>query len=449
MSAPPVSTHDADLALAARDEALPCLAHLLDDDILSELVGEPLHITRVRYKPRTSVLVAFRRSGTGRAGTADPRTAEDGTAGYGWALSTKNNVKLNGRARSAARRGGPGVQLIRPLMPHLDAAIAVGVIEDDWLLRHNLRWLAEYGLEMLGVDDGPDGRDSAGPSQAFGAGQSGNTSRVLRYKPERRLVLLKHARGTSIVIKTAALASDHAAQELFQRQLEEQGIPVLPRLADASCSDHGISASPVWGKCDLSTTGDAESAHRAGAALARLHRLPADAAPGPVTTPEALVTRQIDATCAMVAELQPTLAGRAANLAGRLRRRLDETTDGRTPVLIHGDFSADQVRVDGAEVRLLDFDRVRPGAPESDLGSFAAVEEAGLWHPGTDADHRAHTGALFEGYAEAGGRFSPAAVDAWAAYRLFCNSVDPFRDRAEDWAAEMSRHIELASGRIP
>jgi len=433
-------THDADLALAARDDALPCLAHVLDDARLSELVGEPVHITRVRYKPRTSVLVAFRRSGT-----------DD----HGWALSTKDNAKLDGRARAAARmaeqRGGPGVRLIRPALPGTDAVIAVGGIEDDWLLRKNLRWLADYGLEALGVGRAP------------GAGLTGGTARVLRYKPERRLVLLEQTPAASVVIKTAAPAADPDAQQVFHQQLQRHGVPVLPRLEDAACSRHGISASPVWGALDLTANRDAEGARKAGVALARLHGIPAGAAPGPAApssdtapaspsspaSPEALVARQLGATCAMVAELVPALACPAAEVAGRLRRRLDETAGGRTPVLIHGDFSADQVRVSGAEVRLIDFDRARAGAPECDLGSFAAVEEISRWRADAAAEHVPHTGPLIDGYTGAGGRFTPTALNAWTAYRLFCNSVDPFRDRDPDWAAEMSRYIDSASGLIP
>ena len=44
-------------------------------------------------------------------------------------------------------------------------------------------------------------------------------------------------------------------------------------------------------------------------------------------------------------------------------------------MLVHGDFSADQVLVNGAAVRIIDFDRVRTADPAMDLGSFAAVEE--------------------------------------------------------------------------
>jgi hypothetical protein len=35
-------------------------------------------------------------------------------------------------------------------------------------------------------------------------------------------------------------------------------------------------------------------------------------------------------------------------------------------------------------------------------------------------------------------------VDTWAAFRLFLNSVDPFRNRADDWPADTTWHIRRA-----
>ncbi|WP_260681119.1 hypothetical protein [Arthrobacter sp. KBS0703] len=35
-------------------------------------------------------------------------------------------------------------------------------------------------------------------------------------------------------------------------------------------------------------------------------------------------------------------------------------------------------------------------------------------------------------------------MDAWAAFRLFNSSVDPFRDRSPEWAADMSWHLRRA-----
>jgi hypothetical protein len=417
VKAPPTRMRNADLALARRDGALPCLAAVLDDERLSELVGEQIHITRVRYKPHTSALAAFRRAGNGK---------ED----YGWALTTApaDSGKLYGRARSSESRGG-GIRLLRPDPHRWDAVVAVGGIEDDWALRKNLRWLGHRGLERLGAQPRP------GRELLSGA------ARVLRYKPERRLVLMEQSPDASIVIKIAAQPAPGDVQ--LQQLLELHGVPVLPRLGDAACSRHGISASPKWGDGDLLAVDDPECARRAGEALARLHGIPAQVKSCPASHED--LQWQLTATRKMVGALLPALEGPAATLAERLRRRLLDPADHGSRALVHGDFSADQVLVSGSEVRLIDFDRARTGAAEADVGSFAAVEEMSRWRKHSSPARAVHTEHLLDGYARSGGRFRPAAVDAWAAFRMFSNSVDPFRDRTPEWAADMSRHLDRAS----
>lgn len=412
----------ADVSLAGRDDRLPCLAVVLDDDLLSEVLAEPVSITRVRYKPGTSALVAFRRT-------------LDGTAEYGWALTTRGNVKLDGRARKSERRGG-GLRLLRAPPPHTDALIAVGGIEDDWALGDNLRWLSVPGLEELGALPRPGTGLLAGAT-------------VLRYKPERRIVLLQPHEDAPIVIKTAAHPAGESVHRLQQR-LRHHGVPVLPILGGADCRDHGTSASPLWGDRDLAASNDPASARRAGEALARLHSIPADDdGPGRPAGPEALVERQLAVTSAMVTALVPALEQRATRLAARIRRSLADAdrADGGAAVVVHGDFSADQVLVSGSEVRLIDFDRARAGVPEADLGSFAAVEEMSRWRGAAAGPSR--SAPLLAGYVAAGGRFLPEAAEAWTALRLFAGSVDPFRDRCPDWAADLSRHLDRASELVP
>ena len=104
-----------------------------------------------------------------------------------------------------------------------------------------------------------------------GSGLLGGSS-VLRYKPERRLVLFAHEASTAVVIKTAAKPAGAGQQTHFLERLEP------PR---------GPASSPNWGTRNAWTTASAPaspgaavtsrgsttipSAFAAGEALARLH----------------------------------------------------------------------------------------------------------------------------------------------------------------------------------
>ncbi|WP_314194650.1 aminoglycoside phosphotransferase family protein [uncultured Arthrobacter sp.] len=438
----------AERALARRDAALPGLPWLLDNGRLSELLGETVRVTRVRYKPGTSLLVSFRRR-------------RNGSFDYGWAMTRTpaSSGKLLEREHTVRSHGGD-MRILRPDPGDPEALVAVGGVEDDWALHRNLTWLKKYGIERLGLHHRPGAALLAGSS-------------VLRYKPERRLVLLSHKASTAVVIKAAAKPASPGQQTQFLNRLRHHGVPLLPQLADAECLGHGITASTAWGTGDLAargnSTGTRTAAYTAGQALAALHRVPAAVdVSGPVAEPAAGhrcedLAAQLKATRTMVSALLPELEPLARELETRLTALL--LARPRTaPVLVHGDFSPDQVLVGDSEVRLIDFDRTASGFAEADLGSFAAAEEAVLPAAGRSPSSEAlpdggapagaaaggpKTALLAEGYVDAGGRFSQAAVDAWAAYRLFNSSVDPFRDRSPEWAADMSWHLGRAKELVP
>ncbi|MFC9350403.1 phosphotransferase family protein [Arthrobacter sp. NPDC057013] len=434
----------AERSLARRDAALAGLPYLLDNGRLSELLGEAVRVTRVRYKPGTSLLVAFRR-------------VRNGSFDYGWAMtrSPASSGKLLEREHTARSRGGD-MRILRPDPGHPDTLVAVGGVEDDWALHRNLSWLRKDGIDRLGL--------RYAPYPALLTGSS-----VLRYKPERRLVLLARKASTAVVIKTAAKPAGPGHETQFLNRLRRHGVPILPQIADAECLANGISASTAWGTGDLAAGGDTAdaraAAYTAGQALAALHAIPVGGTHGPGTRPgpeNPGPAAQLKATRSMVSALLPELEPLARDLESRLTAVLERTR--RAPVLVHGDFSPDQVLVGDSEVRLIDFDRAGTGAAEADLGSFAAAEEAfgGVLEGGSpssdvpDGGTRAggaragapaggrKTALLAEGYLDAGGRFSQAAVDAWVAYRLFNSSVDPFRDRFPEWAAGMTWHLGRA-----
>ena len=421
MTAEPFDLNDHDRALASRDRGLPGLPHLLDDGRLSALIGETVQVTRLRYKPGTSLLVAFRR-------------LRNGSTEYGWAMTRAEagNSKLLNRARASRARGG-SVQVVRADNRRPATLIATGGAGDDPSLQRNLAWLRTRGMQRLGHGNGE------GSALAC-------SMRILRYKPGRRLVFATQTQGSASVIKTASGPADFEALQLLRQHLTLHGVPVLPSLGDAECARHGITAAPSWGNGDLAGTTTTGSAELAGKALARLHGTPCTGAD--TGSSQKSLGDRLAVTRSMIAALLPDLEKPARALEAVLGHRL-AAYGCEHPAVIHGDFSADQVLIGESEIRLIDFDRVSTGPAEADLGSFAAVEESAGARPGTPHAGGPKTAGLTRGYLHQGGQFSQDAVDAWAAYRLFTGSVDPFRDRSPAWADELNWHLRRAQELIP
>jgi hypothetical protein len=209
----------AERSLALRDAALPGLPYLLDNGRLSELLGETVRVTRVRYKPGTSLLVAFRR-------------LRNGSFDYGWAMTRTpaGSGKLLEREHTARSHGGD-MRLLRPDPVDPDTLVAVGGVEDDWALRRNLTWLHRNGVERLGLHHQPGAALLAGSS-------------VLRYKPERRLVLLAYKASTAVVIKTAAKPAGTGQQTQFLSRLRHHGVPSSPNSLTPNASPTASAPAP-------------------------------------------------------------------------------------------------------------------------------------------------------------------------------------------------------------
>ena len=342
---------EADRALAARDPRIPGLNWVLDDELLSELLGESVRITRTRYKPHTSALVAFRRAGNGAgsygwASTTTPEhVGETAAAGGQFAEARRRHPACPPRAPPRGRRRGG-----RPHRGGLAAAPqpAVAPGPGTRTARSTPRGRALPG---------PPGQRAADTTRSAGSSPG---------SPRRRCP--SSSRPPSWLTK---LPQASACGSGWQ----SHGIPVLPELADPECAAHGISASPDWG------------ARRPERRRQRSGRLPGRRSPGgdpwngrgtrggsgggsggPGTPARRhAVHDHLPA---------PGARGSGGPLTGRLLAAVGAAGPHRQqPVLVHGDFSADQVLVDGPAVRIIDFDRVRTSDPARDLGSFAAVED--------------------------------------------------------------------------
>lgn len=421
----------AERALVEREPDLPGLALLLDDARFCErlaglLPDEGVRAARavyVRYKPRTSCLVAYR------------VLARDGELDVHAVARTRGAGDKLGKARSrTARRDG------RPRLFVLeDRAVVVAAFPEDAELRVLARLAApEPRRRLLG--------------RLLGRDPGGDDAPVrLRYKPERRWVgRLATREGPAVIVKAYAPAGFASA---LRGSLAWRDQPPLrvPRLLGAR-PEHAVLALEWiggWALGEALLGGEAgpREVALAGEALACLHRQPAVALPARTASAEA---GHVAAVAVALGLVQPDLSARADRLGREVSGRLAAQSLALTPT--HGDFHAGQVLIaDGAAV-LIDFDEAALGEPAADLASFLAHLEQhacmGRLPPGRPDFLRE---ALLEGYARKAPPPSDARLAAHTAAALFRIAPHFFRERDPEWPqrteAVLDRIEALLGGR--
>ncbi|SLM97593.1 hypothetical protein FM105_07355 [Brevibacterium yomogidense] len=420
---------------------------------LAQILGDDVRLEHLRYKPGYSLF-------------ARVVPAEQGPPRWLVLFDPEARDKIS-KLRRAAKRSGIG--LVDATVPrHPDCTLLSGPIGVDLRLRRRLR--AVRGL--LHRDGTPRGH-------------------VLAYNPWKRLVQIVDSprvdgevvAAGEVVVKVSAPDGDAADEAVVRvlRDLAGQGVPVLePCAAPAP----GVQIFPVMPGGDLARAlgaaggvgggtgveGGAGGDDGAGSASSRLLTATAEAlaalhaadrgrvdlalgSAGPLceVDPAARVAGARDA----IVSLAPALITAFDAVARTVLRSIADAPT----VVLHGDFSTDQVLVGekvladardsaddkipageqtpaGDQVLLNDFDRVGAGSPGFDLGSFAAVELL--------ADRAATIDPFLDAYASAGGS-PPSDVHVWTALHLLLRCIEPVRDLAPDHVGEVERRISLAA----
>lgn len=393
--------NSAELAdLVSRDPAVAALAAVLDPDRRLEVLGHTSRVTRIRYKPGSSIVAALvNESAEGRATT-------------GWIAAYSDPAKL-GKTLARAAHAGFDARAVEALQ-----GVVVGETAADRVLSTQLGRLRRLVPGVFAH------------------------ATVLRHNPHRRVVLRSVMTGQPVVLKVQAATGRtrygaDPASEAGSRALdglERAGVRVLRPTALAGLE--GAEVVPWWGDGDLATIRLAEDALRhaglsAGRDLARLHNAHLGETEGPA--PEA-GRREDDAAVRSIGTILPAASDRAAAVAARLRRA--GSGPARRLTVVHGDFSPDQVLVGGGETRLIDFDRCTIDSPERDLGSFLATAEL-MGRPELGR-------ALIDGYTAAGGTADPRELHRFTAIAFLRRSVEPFRTLSPHWARQTEHALYRA-----
>lgn len=358
--------HRAAVSLVERERSLPGLAVVLDSDALADRLGAPVRVHRLRYKPATSVQAAI-------------------TLGDDWHLvagyTPWNAVKL-ARHRTTARR--------RRLEPLYDDARERCIVV-------------------------PATADRAFAARALADTADADT--VIAYNPRRRLV----RRGVSVADGPWVAKIYGAGQRRVDPGLADAlngcGVRTAPTLPARHPAVHRAAWQPGRAACP------ATDADLVGAAVDRL----AGARPAVVladTTITALVT-SVGAALRQVAIVAPGHASAAAALHLAICRVTERLV--RLPrVVVHGDLSADQVVVDGADAWFVDLDQCAWGPEGWDRATWIAAQ-------------------VIDGDAAPVALPGPPPDPALVAIAIALRTPEPFARQHDEWAGAIQRGLAAAA----
>jgi aminoglycoside phosphotransferase (APT) family kinase protein len=420
-----MTTHAADLRIIAQDPQLPGLALLLDNDALLQalrclptlLDAQSVTLDYLRYKPGNSCAASL----TVTLGSQQRKTY------FAKALTTERFIQSwqHPKRQTLIAAGDPDA----PLALHASAILLQHPLHDRTLrflhlLKHDetrqvlLRQLLPSFSEVEHID-----------------------WRFLRYKPERRGVIQLSYHNEPMAILRCASAKEYG------RMLQGTAVgAALGHISLLGCLGNQRMLATRWIAGDSlglehSGTLSLSAMKAAGSALAQLHSTPFSL---PQTSGSNENIQALWRVLNILTVISPSAAVRYRELATQIAQYLMACRI--APVLIHGDFSADQVvkPAAGGALQIIDWDRCTYGAPLRDLASFQARLELQaidktLQYPPVDSV----MDAFLSGYSAS--RNNPVGKHAlawYAAWALMCLATEPFRVQATDWPEQIEALLD-------
>jgi Ser/Thr protein kinase RdoA (MazF antagonist) len=400
--------NDADQDLAQRDQVVPGLSMVLDPEaflvraraIMPELAIESVRPTYVRYKPKTSCLVAYQ-----------SETADGPLDVWAKALPRDRFRRTSAKNQSRVRRKALD-----------DVATMLGVFPDDLKL-DSLPSLQHDGADRRGLFSEilPERSDLWGKDVCG-----------LRYKPARRFVACLGSPMPEALLKLYD-EHDYASAHRNAVAFASREVLRVARCLGRSSRYRAVAVEWMPGQPLLETLSapdfDVRELTRVGTALAELHQ---QDPPGLERWSPTQEAERIAELAQWLGFVQPNLAERMQRLA----RRLADMLLGEAPRqdAIHGDFYPAQVVLTHDGIALIDFDGAVRGDRAADLGNFLAHLEgdALLGRVSRQVVEPARK-AFLEGYRLAAGSDLPPRVRLFTAMSLLRLAPHCFRSRMLNW----------------
>lgn len=406
------------IAISKRDQSLPGLQLLLDEDALTRQLGaKQVTRTDLRYKPGVSCVAAL--YVVGLDGAEYWLCAKAYTQGRFEQIKGRDHWQT-GRWR-------------------------VGLLEDIYVAF--IPPQRDRKLKALSKLLDPE-KESSKLAQIVGDALTSHKLRILRYKPNRRLVaqLVDPDGERKAMLKIQRPNTFDAAERGARIAMNLGGAKVIAvnKRCGAIVYDWlpGTSLCPVTGMADPTlfrmAGGRIAEHHWARIELPRLSHL----------------TRrsEVKAVRRVVADLANIMPDHAKRLSGIERRATAALLAQSTQHgLIQGDFSADQVVSNADDVQVIDWDRAANGDQGRDIGSFMARLDiqslAGLIAPEIAKQLKT---ALLEGYKAR--HAPPPSSQAQHICHLVLLLTEPFRAQSPDWqglTCALMDHIEVLLSAVP
>ncbi len=348
----------ADKNLIQREPFLPGLRVLLDDAALLEylqltwpqLQWRSLHSRYIRYKPQTNCLVAL------EAQVSKAQGPWQSLWLYAKAFRMDDDAKL----QKWQQRPGMSQVLGIGRWIWLEASVKLSVLPNDAKLKSLIKLLEPH-------------HQAPTIAKLLPAKRISNTGqlRLLRYKPERRLVAQWCCQDTPQALIKAYTAPNYEKAWRHANGFQSQPELAIAPLIGKRDKYHLLAWDWLSGVPLPDWMSDPGFSHddlsRVGVALAQLHRQ------GPSHLKHLNLTHQRQTLLQLadwIGFLLPSWRLEAVEVAQILSQRLMQLPSLTTA--IHGDFYADQVLWRDDRIAIIDLDRAALGHPAQDIGNFIA-----------------------------------------------------------------------------